>query len=104
MRGAVPGTAVWGIGAGGSGVGDLSGVRAPALVIVAGDDVVTSPRKGRALTAALPSAALVVLPGAGHYAHIEEPSRVSEQLRSFFAHATASPAAVPRAAAAAVSA
>jgi 3-oxoacyl-(acyl-carrier-protein) synthase/pimeloyl-ACP methyl ester carboxylesterase len=100
----LPPAAVWGIGAGEPGAGDLSGVRAPALVIVAGEDVVTSPRKGRALAAALPGAELAVLPGAGHYAHIEEAALVAGQLRRFFARVQPPPAAVPRAAAAEVSA
>ena len=51
----------------------------PAAVIVAEDDVVTSPRKGRRLAAALPAAELAVLPGAGHYVHMEEPALVAGQ-------------------------
>jgi 3-oxoacyl-(acyl-carrier-protein) synthase/pimeloyl-ACP methyl ester carboxylesterase len=77
LRPPVPGTSVWGIGIGQAGIGDLSAVRAPALVIVAGADVVTAPRKGRALAGALPDAELIELPDAGHYVHIEEPALVA---------------------------
>ena len=77
--------AVWGIGAGETDIGDHSRVRAPVLVIVAGKDVVTSPRKGRALAAALPGAELVVLPDAGHYAHVEDAALVSGHVRNFLA-------------------
>jgi len=88
--------AVWGIGVGETEVGDLSRVRAPALVVVAGRDVVTSPRKGRALAAALPAAELVVLPDAGHYAHLEEPALVAGHIRDFLARLPAFPPAPAR--------
>jgi len=52
---------------------------------VAGKDVVASPRKGRALAAALPGAELVVLPDAGHYAHVEDAALVSGHVRNFLA-------------------
>ena len=93
---------VWGIGVGDAAVGDLSRVRAPALVLVAGDDVVTSPRKGRALAAALPDAELVVLPGAGHYVHIEDAAVVGEHLRRYFARTAVRRPAVRRPATAGV--
>ena len=85
MRPAGPGSAVWGIGAGETDIGDLGRVSVPVLVIVAGKDVVTSPRKGRALAAALPAAELVVLPDAGHYVHLEEPALVAGHVRDFLA-------------------
>jgi pimeloyl-ACP methyl ester carboxylesterase len=83
LRAAGPVTAAWGIGVGETDIGDLSRVSVPVLVIVAGKDVVTSPRKGRALAAALPGAELVVLPGAGHYVHVEEPALVAGPIREF---------------------
>jgi 3-oxoacyl-(acyl-carrier-protein) synthase len=80
---------IWGIGEGEgeSGVGDLGRVRVPALVIVAGKDVVTSPRKGRALAAALPGAELLELPDAGHYVHIEDAALVAGHVQDFLARA-----------------
>lgn len=85
MRPAGERTTVWGIGAGETDIGDLGRVGVPALVIVAEKDVVTSPRKGRALAAALPDAELVVLPDAGHYAHIEDAAEVAGHVRGFLA-------------------
>lgn len=85
MRPASQPAAVWGIGAGGTDIGDLRRVSVPVLVIVAGKDVVTSPRKGRALAAALPDAELVVLPDAGHYVHVEDPALIAGHLRDFLA-------------------
>jgi len=77
--------AVWGIGEGETDIGDLARVGVPVLVIVAGKDVVTSPRKGRALAAALPGAELVELPDAGHYVHIEDAAEVAGHVRGFLA-------------------
>lgn len=84
MRAPGAATAVWGIAADQPAAG-LDRVLVPALVIVAGDDNVTSPRKGRALAAALPDAELVVLPEAGHYVHVEEPAVVAGHIRRFAA-------------------
>ena len=87
-----------GIDAGETDIGDLGRVSVPVLVIVAGKDVVTSPRKGRALAAALPAAELVVLPDAGHYVHLEEPALVAGHVRDFLARLpvpTATSAPVP---------
>jgi pimeloyl-ACP methyl ester carboxylesterase len=95
MRAPLPADGIWGFRSGGAGTGDLGAVRAPALVIVAEDDVVTSPRKGRALATALPAAELVVLPGAGHYVHMEEPARVAGPVRRFLARAGTGPPARP---------
>jgi pimeloyl-ACP methyl ester carboxylesterase len=86
MRTPIPATGVWGVALGEDGPEDLlAAIRVPTLVIVAGDDVVTSPRKGRALAAALPDAELVVLDGAGHYAHMEDAPQVAGHIRGFLA-------------------
>ena len=84
MRAPGAATAVWGIGPGETDI-DYSRVRAPVLAIVAGRDVVTSPRKGRALAAALPGAELVVLPDSGHYAHVEDAALVCGPVLNFLA-------------------
>jgi 3-oxoacyl-(acyl-carrier-protein) synthase/alpha-beta hydrolase superfamily lysophospholipase len=96
MQATAPPTAVWGIGAGETDIGDLGRVGVPTLVIVAGKDVVTSPRKGRALAAALPGAELVELADAGHYAHIEDAAEVARHVRGFLARVAASPAGSAR--------
>ena len=89
MRAPGAATAIWGIGTEAATAGDLGRVRTPALVIVAGDDIVTSPRKGRALASALPDAELVVVPDTGHYVHVEDPATVAGHIRRFAAqHAT----------------
>jgi len=85
MRRPGPESRIWGIGEGETDIGDLGRVRVPALVIVAGKDVVTSPRKGRALAAALPGAELLELPDAGHYVHLEDAAQVAGHVRGFLA-------------------
>jgi 3-oxoacyl-(acyl-carrier-protein) synthase/pimeloyl-ACP methyl ester carboxylesterase len=78
------GTDVWGV----HGLdlnGELSRLAVPVQVIVAGADVVVSPRKGRALAAAIPDAELVVLCGAGHYLHLECPDEVADHLARLIA-------------------
>jgi 3-oxoacyl-(acyl-carrier-protein) synthase/alpha-beta hydrolase superfamily lysophospholipase len=102
MHSPLPADGIWGFHPGRPGTGELGAVRMPAAVIVAEDDVVTSPRKGRSLAAALPAAELAVLPGAGHYVHMEEPALVAGHIRRFLARADArssarraAPAGVP---------
>jgi pimeloyl-ACP methyl ester carboxylesterase len=77
---------LWGVRLGQSGLGDLGRIRVPVLVVVAGRDNVTSPRKGRALAAALAAAGagpvdLAVVPDAGHYLHIEQAAEVARLIR-----------------------
>jgi 3-oxoacyl-(acyl-carrier-protein) synthase/predicted alpha/beta hydrolase family esterase len=89
MRTPLPASGIWGFPTGQDGTQDLRAVRAQVLVVVAADDVVTSPRKGRALAAALPEAELIELPGAGHYAHIEDAPLVAGHVRRFLSRFTA---------------
>jgi 3-oxoacyl-(acyl-carrier-protein) synthase/pimeloyl-ACP methyl ester carboxylesterase len=74
-------TEVWGIGVGRTDIGDPRRVLVPSLVVVAGRDVVTAPRKGRALAAGLTGARVADLPDAGHYVHLERPAEVAGHIR-----------------------
>ena len=56
----------------------LASVAVPTTVVVGSRDVLTPPRLGRALAAAIPGARLVELPGAGHMLPYEEPDRLAE--------------------------
>jgi len=57
----------------------LAAVRAPALVIAGADDRATPPSHARALSDALPSARLAIVPGA-HLACVESPDEVTAAL------------------------
>ena len=56
----------------------LAGVAVPTTVVVGSRDLLTPPRLGRALAAAIPGARLVEVPGAGHMLPYEEPDRLAE--------------------------
>ena len=53
----------------------LSSIAVPTLVVVGELDVLTPPSESQAMTAAIPGARLVVVPGAGHLAPMERPAR-----------------------------
>lgn len=63
--------------------GRLGEVRAPALVIVGEEDICTPPRYARALRDLLPSAELLVIPGAAHAAVFEQADAVGRAIGSF---------------------
>ncbi len=56
----------------------LAGLTVPTTVVVGSRDLLTPPRLGRALAAAIPGARLVEVPGAGHMLPYEEPDRLAE--------------------------
>jgi pimeloyl-ACP methyl ester carboxylesterase len=60
----------------------LAGVAVPTTVVVGTRDLLTPPRLGRALAAAIPGARLVEVPGAGHMLPFEEPDRLAEIILS----------------------
>jgi 3-oxoadipate enol-lactonase len=68
-------------------VGDLtestSALRLPALVLVGEHDVATPPAAAEALAAAIPGAALTVLPGAAHIPTVQVPDAVTAAMRAF---------------------
>lgn len=63
-------------------------LRTPVLILTGEDDILTPPRYGRALTAALPRAEMVLLPGAGHACFLESPRPFSERVLRFLARHT----------------
>jgi non-heme chloroperoxidase len=56
----------------------LASVAVPTTVVIGSRDLLTPPRLGRALAAAIPGARLVELPGAGHMLPYEEPDQLAE--------------------------
>lgn len=62
----------------------LAGVAVPTTVVVGRRDLLTPPRLGRALAAAVPGARLVEVPGAGHMLPYEAPDLLAEIIVSAF--------------------
>jgi len=60
----------------------LAAVAVPTTVVVGRRDLLTPPRLGRALAAAIPGARLVEVPGAGHMLPLEEPDLLAELILS----------------------
>jgi non-heme chloroperoxidase len=56
----------------------LARVAVPTTVVVGSRDLLTPPRLGRAIAAAIPGARLVEVPGAGHMLPYEEPDLLAE--------------------------
>lgn len=63
--------------------GSASRIKAPALVIVGNDDVITTPQASRELAAAIPRAELKILPRGGHGFWREFPAEVNAHVRDF---------------------
>jgi 3-oxoadipate enol-lactonase len=61
----------------------LNQIRTPTLVLVGDEDVATVPAKAERLARAIRSSELVVIPGAGHSASIEQPEAVTQALSGF---------------------
>ena len=60
----------------------LAAVAVPTTVVVGSRDLLTPPRLGRGLAAAIPGARLVEVPGAGHMLPFEEPDLLAELIIS----------------------
>lgn len=63
----------------------LSRITLPTLVLVGEEDVATVPAKAERLHAAIAGSQLVVIPGAGHSAPIEQPALVNAAIADFLA-------------------
>jgi YbgC/YbaW family acyl-CoA thioester hydrolase len=61
----------------------LATIDVPTLVVVGEEDEVTPPALARAMTSAIPSAALTTIAAAGHFAPLEAPSAVSRVMAEF---------------------
>jgi pimeloyl-ACP methyl ester carboxylesterase len=58
-------------------------LRTPSLVLVGEDDILTPPRYGRALAAALGDAQVVIVPATGHACFLETPKAVADRMLRF---------------------
>jgi YbgC/YbaW family acyl-CoA thioester hydrolase len=61
----------------------LATIDIPTLVVVGAEDEVTPPAQARAMAAAIPSATLTTIPGAGHLAPLEAPTAVTRVVAEF---------------------
>jgi len=73
----------------------LPEIAIPTLVIVGDSDALTPPSDARAMADAIPGAALVTVPGAGHLTPMERPGAVAGALGTFFAAALGAPERAP---------
>jgi pimeloyl-ACP methyl ester carboxylesterase len=60
-------------------------LRTPALVMTGEDDILTPPRYGRAVAAALARAEMALLPATGHACFLETPKPFTERVLRFLA-------------------
>ena len=67
--------------------GELGRISIPTLVMVGDEDVATVPAKAERIRDAIPGARLMVIPGAGHTASVEQPDFVNAALDAFLAAA-----------------
>jgi 3-oxoadipate enol-lactonase len=63
--------------------GSLAAVRAPTLVLVGSEDVLTPPALAEKLAAGIPGARLEKIAGAGHLSNLEQPDAFNTAVRSF---------------------
>ena len=61
----------------------LGDIKAPTLVIVGEEDVVTAPERSEELAAGIPGASLVTIPGAGHLANQQQPDLFNAAVGAF---------------------
>jgi len=61
----------------------LPTVDVPTLVVVGAEDELTPPAASRAMAAAIPSAAMTTIPGAGHLSPLEAPTAVTRVIAEF---------------------
>lgn len=65
----------------------LGQINSATLILVGDEDVATPVSKSERMHSAIKNSELVVIPGAGHSASIEEPQAVNEALERFFSRA-----------------
>lgn len=61
----------------------LGQIETPTLVLVGDEDVATVPAKAERMHAAIAGSKLIVIPGAGHSASIEQPALVTKAIEDF---------------------
>ena len=64
----------------------LPSISVPTLVVVGQEDEMTPPATAKAMAGAIPAAATIVIPGAGHLSPVEAPTAVSRVLAEFLEH------------------
>ncbi|HVX96108.1 MAG TPA: alpha/beta fold hydrolase [Polyangia bacterium] len=63
---------------------ELPAIACPTLVVCGAQDLISPPAEMRGVTAAIPRARYVELPGAGHLAHLEAPEAFTAAVSQFF--------------------
>lgn len=61
----------------------LASIDVPTLVVVGQEDELTPPALAKAMTSAIPSAAMTIIPGSGHVTPLEAPTAVSRVFAEF---------------------
>ena len=61
----------------------LKQIHKPTLVLVGEQDILTTPDQARELSEGIPGAGLELLPGVGHFCHIEDPKGFSSRIDGF---------------------
>ena len=61
----------------------LPKIEVPTLVVIGQEDALVTPAQARAMTSAIPSAAMTTIAGAGHIAPLEAPTAVSRVFAEF---------------------
>lgn len=64
---------------------EVERISQPTLIVTGESDRMTPPKFAEFLHARLPNSALVVIPDAGHYVHIEQPERVAAAIGDWLA-------------------
>jgi pimeloyl-ACP methyl ester carboxylesterase len=71
----------------------LPGIDRPCLVLAGAQDELIPPEASRTMAAAITDSQLVLIPGAGHLANLEEPGAFNAALREFMARVDRGPIA-----------
>ena len=64
-------------------------ITSPALYVLGGRSTIVSPETQEQLKKTIPSAEIVVMPGVGHYPHLEAPTEYVEIVKGFLSRRTA---------------
>jgi magnesium chelatase accessory protein len=59
---------------------DLPRLRTKLLIVIGGNDLMVTPQEQRRVSALVPDAEMLVLPGLGHLAHEEQPKEIADLL------------------------
>ena len=69
---------------------ELHEIQAPTLIVVGDQDVATIPAKSERIQEQIARSRLVIIPGAGHTATVEEPAAINQALMAFLVEQTRS--------------